>query len=63
MVIDDAKVECDASSITFKSTVMFQTRLFTFPLRNTGLGKVDYRWAVQTLDGKPDASGIYTVSL
>ena len=62
-MIDDARVDCEASPITFKPTVMFQTRLFTFPLKNSGLGKVDYKWAVQTMDGKPDHSGIYTVSL
>ena len=61
VVIDDARVECDASPINFKPTIMFQTRLFNFTLKNTGLGKVDYKWAVTTLDGKPDLSGIYAV--
>ena len=62
VVFDDARVECDAGAITFKSTVMFQTRLFNFSLKNTGLGSVDYKWAVQTLDGAADFSGIYVVS-
>ena len=62
VVIDDAKVECDAGPINFKPTVMFQTRLFSFNMKNTGLGSVDYRWNVQHLDGTADASGPYSVS-
>ncbi len=62
VVIDDARVECDAGPINFKPTVMFQTRLFNFNLKNAGLGNVDYKWAVQTLDGAPDTSGTYMVS-
>lgn len=61
VVIDDARVECDAGPINFKPTVMFQTRLFNFNLKNAGLGNVDYKWAVQTLDGATDTSGIYMV--
>ncbi len=62
VVIDDARVECDAGPINFKPTVMFQTRLFNFNLKNAGLGNVDYKWAVQTLDGATDTSGTYVVS-
>ena len=63
VVIDDAKVECDTGPINFKPTVMFQTRLFKFTIKNTGLGTVDYKWAVQKLDGTVDSTGPYTVSL
>lgn len=63
VVIDDAKVECDTGPINFKPTVMFQTRLFNFNIKNTGLGTVDYKWAVQNLDGTVDSTGPYTVSL
>ena len=62
VVIDDARVECDAGPINFKPTVMFQTRLFNFNLKNAGLGNLDYKWGVQTLDGAPDTSGTYMVS-
>lgn len=62
MVIDDARVECDAGPINFKPTVMFQTRLFNFNMKNTGLGAVDYKWAIQHPDGSPDPAGPYTVS-
>ncbi len=58
VVIDDAR----AGPINFKPTVMFQTRLFNFNLKNAGLGNVDYKWAVQTLDGATDTSGTYVVS-
>ena len=62
LVVDDARVECDAGPINFKPTVMFQTRVFTFGLKNTGLGSVNYKWAVQTRDGAPDTTAMYTVS-
>lgn len=62
MVIDDACVECDTGPINFKPTVMFQTRTFNFNLKNAGLSNVDYKWAVQTLDGANDTSGTYVVS-
>ena len=62
MVVDDARVECDAGPINFKPTVMFQTRLFNFSLKNTGLGSVDYKWAVQTLGGATDTSGTFVVA-
>lgn len=62
LVIDDAKIECDAGPINFKPTVMFQTRVFNFNMKNTGLGAVDYIWVVQKLDGTLDSAGPYTVS-
>ena len=61
LVVDDAHVDCDSGPINFKPTVMFQTRVFTFSLKNTGLGNVNYKWAVQTLDGTSDTSGMYSV--
>lgn len=61
LVVDDAHVECDSGPINFKPTVMFQTRIFTFSLKNTGLGNVNYKWAIQTLDGTPDMSAMYSV--
>ena len=62
-MIDDAKVECDTGPINFKPTVMFQTRLFNLNIKNSGLGTVDYKWAIQNLDGTVDSTGPYTVSL
>lgn len=62
-MIDDAKVECDASPINFKPTVMFQTRLFNFNIKNTGLGMLDYKWAIKNPDGTVDSAGPYSVSL
>ena len=62
VVIDDVKLESDADPINLKPTVMFQTRLFNFSMKNTGLGAMNYKWSVQNLDGTVDASGLYTVS-
>ncbi|KAK9824158.1 hypothetical protein WJX72_008157 [[Myrmecia] bisecta] len=61
-VADDARFECDAGGITFKPTMMFQTRAFTFPLKNSGLGHLDFKWTLLLPDGTPDTSGLYKVS-
>jgi hydrocephalus-inducing protein len=43
--------------------MMFQTRTFTFPLKNTSSARMDYKFYITTADGsKPDTSGLYTVS-
>jgi hydrocephalus-inducing protein len=60
-VADMAKPECDDSAINFRPTMMFQTRAFTFPLRNTSTAQMDFKWAVCTLDGEPEADSIYEV--
>lgn len=58
---DDARYECDVSPVNFRPTMMFQTRAFSFPLKNTGGAHLDFKWSVQTLDGQPDTSGLYKV--
>ena len=41
---DFAKYDCSTSDISFKPTLMFQKRNFTFPLKNTGSLLLQYNW-------------------
>jgi hypothetical protein len=48
--------QCDVTNIAFKSTMMFQTRVFRFPVRNTGKVKLRYELCFandQTPNGEP----------
>ena len=57
---DAAWYECDCGAIAFRPTLMFQTRLFAFMLRNAGATRMPFRWAV--LCGEElDTSGLYQV--
>lgn len=58
-VTDDAKIECELSPIAFRPTVMFQTRGFTFPLKNTSMARLNFKWAVLMSDGQPDPTSLY----
>jgi len=60
-VADMAKPQCDLGDINFRPTMMFQTRTFTFPLKNTSTAQMDFKWQVNTLDGEPDINSIYEV--
>ena len=55
---DAARYECKCGAIAFRPTLMFQTRTFTFALRNAGFTRMPFRWAV--LCGEElDTSGLY----
>eukprot|EP00951_Prasinocladus_malaysianus_P042760 scaffold523759_cov45-Prasinocladus_malaysianus.AAC.2 len=41
--------------------MMFQTRAFIFPLKNTSTAQMDFKFQVMTSDGAPDSSGMYEV--
>ena len=62
-VADNAKYECDLKPILFRPTMMFQTRTFSFPLKNSSSSRLDYKFYVTSPDGQSaDASGLYSVS-
>jgi hydrocephalus-inducing protein len=49
--------------LAFKATPMFQSRSFSFPLKNTSTARMDFRFTVCSADGAAvDDSGLYTVS-
>eukprot|EP01135_Chromosphaera_perkinsii_P007876 Nk52_evm68s1020 gene=Nk52_evmTU68s1020 len=43
---DYAKIDFDVAPIHFKSTMMFQSRSFQFPLKNTGNVRLNYSWEI-----------------
>ena len=45
-IADFCKYECPIVDIKFKDTLMFQTRVYTFPLRNPGKIALNYQWAL-----------------
>eukprot|EP00798_Chlamydomonas_sp_ICE-L_P006741 gene6741-3411_t len=56
---DNAKYECDVSPVMFRPTMMFQTRSFSFSLKNTCTSRLDYRFIVYFADGETiDTSGL-----
>ena len=60
-VADNAKPECDTGPINFKPTMMFQSRVYSFALKNTSTAAMPYTWRVT---GGPagDIDNPYTVS-
>ena len=50
-VADYAKYECPIREVSFKDTLMYQTRVYSFPLRNTGSIVLLYRWGIVDGDG------------
>lgn len=50
-VADNARYECSVSAITFRPTMMYQARSFSFTLKNTSTAKLEFAWAVHTMDG------------
>ncbi|KAJ7536387.1 hypothetical protein O6H91_12G067600 [Diphasiastrum complanatum] len=61
-VCDNARYECNVQSIAFKSTMMFQTRSFTFNLKNLGRSCMKFLWRLCLQNEKLDCTGLYVVS-
>ncbi|KAJ3287536.1 hypothetical protein HK104_008544 [Borealophlyctis nickersoniae] len=54
---DYSTYECDVSDVTFKSTLMFQTRVYHFSLHNTGKVLVRYHFIFYGPDNTPVEPG------
>ncbi len=52
-VTDYTKYECSVKIIQFKDTLMYQNRLYNFPLKNIGTTYLKYEWQVLNVDGTP----------
>ena len=52
-VADFAKYECPVEDIQFKDTLMYQSKVYSFPVRNVGLIPLAYDWAVTDEQGHP----------
>ena len=60
-VADYCKYECPIHDIRFKETLIYQTRSYAFPLRNTGKIELHYNWMILSHDSRP-SSGTETSS-
>ncbi|NXS73554.1 HYDIN protein, partial [Pandion haliaetus] len=49
-VVDYAQFKLDTDMIQFKETLLFQTRMFTFQLSNTGNVALEYTWMVAAVE-------------
>lgn len=52
-VADYAKYECPIHEVNFKDTLLYQTRVYSFPIRNTGLIVLSYEWVAVDSKGYP----------
>ena len=52
-ISDFAKYECPIREVNFRDTLMYQTRVYSFPVKNTGLIALSYRWTIVDSDGSP----------
>ncbi|KAI9203105.1 uncharacterized protein BJ171DRAFT_600257 [Polychytrium aggregatum] len=50
---DYCEYECDINAINFKSTLMFQTRVYRFSVKNTGKVVLKYTFGFYTDSGQP----------
>lgn len=46
-------LECTTTAVAFRPTMMFQTRTFSFPLKNTGGVSLRYAWAMGAAEDTP----------
>eukprot|EP00884_Botryococcus_braunii_P008669 jgi/Botrbrau1/17803/Bobra.0127s0052.1 len=56
-----AKIQCDTTPIVFAPTFMYQSRSFTFPMKNAASTLLKYLWQIKTTAGDPDPSGPYKI--
>lgn len=47
-ISDFCKYECPIHEVKFRDTLMYQTRVYTFSLKNSGKIVLDYRWSILT---------------
>lgn len=49
-IADFCKYECPITEIKFRETMMYQTRAYKFPLRNSGKIQLQYQWSILNYD-------------
>lgn len=52
-ISDFAKYECPIHEVNFRNTLMYQTRVYSFPVKNTGLIVLSYQWTIVDGNGSP----------
>jgi hydrocephalus-inducing protein len=62
-VVDYAKILCDVKSLSFAPTMIYQGRIHSLALRNTGSRKLNFRMHIEYAQSTDeDISQLYTVS-
>lgn len=56
-VCDRAVYECKVKSVNFRPTMMFQTREFKFPIKNTSTINLNYKWHMKKLEHNSKLEG------
>lgn len=54
-IADFCKYECPIHDIRFKETLIYQTRSYTFPLKNTGRIELHYHWTILFQESRPSS--------
>ena len=49
-LVDYTKYECPINEISFRDTLMYQTRVYSFPLKNTSKIDLRYHWSILNKD-------------
>ncbi|BFI31149.1 hydrocephalus-inducing protein [Marchantia polymorpha subsp. ruderalis] len=61
-IADMSRYECEARSIHFKSTMMYQTRTFLFSLKNLSRTELLFNWLMHKQEGDLDEGNLYNIS-
>lgn len=61
-VVDSPRFEADRTDVSFKPTMMFQTRSYSFPIRNTSEARLDFSFKIEHTSGEVDTAGPFKVS-
>ena len=59
---DSTRYECETGPIQFKTTTMFQSRTFSFPLKNISTIDMPFSWVVRDDVGTPSDESPFSVS-
>ena len=55
-VADFCKYECGVRDIRFKETLIYQSRVYTFPIKNTGRIELSYQWSIHIQESRPSTA-------
>ena len=62
VAVDNSRYECETKAILFRPTMMFQSRSYSFELKNIASANMEFEWQVVFDDGTVDEDGPYVIS-
>lgn len=62
-IADYSKYECPIKEIKFKDTLMYQTRVYSFNLKNISKVDMTYQWSILNKDGSPISVSLSSLCL